>query len=38
MCQKKFTRKKMNGKLNSHKTKDGFPCSGRTGMYVESKY
>lgn len=38
MCQKKFTRKKMNGKLNSHKTKDGFRCSGRTGMYVETKY
>ena len=38
MCQKKFTRKKMNGKLNAHETKDGFPCSGRTGMYVETKY
>jgi predicted nucleotidyltransferase component of viral defense system len=38
MCQKKFTRKKMNGKLNPHKTKQGFSCSGRTGMYVETKY
>lgn len=38
MCQKKFTRKKMDGKLNAHKTKEGSPCSGRTGMYIETKY
>ncbi|MGH8489975.1 MAG: hypothetical protein ACREXS_14185, partial [Gammaproteobacteria bacterium] len=24
--------------LNPHKTKDGWPCPGRTGIYVETKY
>ena len=38
LCQKKFTRKKMDGKLNPHKSKDGWPCSGRTGIYVDTKY
>lgn len=38
LCQKKFTRKRMNGQLNAHKSKDGLSCSGRTGMYVDTKY
>jgi len=38
ICQKKFTRKKMDGRLNPHKSKDGWPCSGRTGIYVDTKY
>jgi len=24
--------------LNPHKTKDGYPCPSRTGMYVTTKY
>lgn len=38
MCGKKFRRKKMSGKLNKHKTPDGFPCGGRTGFLVDTKY
>ena len=38
LCQKKFTRKTMNGQLNAHKSKDGWPCSGRIGMHVDTKY
>ena len=37
-CQKKFRRKKMGGKLNPHKSKEGLPCAGRMGMYVETKF
>jgi hypothetical protein len=37
-CGRKFTKKSMDSKLNPHKTKDGWPCSGRTGFYVETKY
>ena len=38
MCGKKFSRKTMNGRLNKHKTPGGFPCSGRTGYLVDTKY
>ena len=38
MCEKKFNRKKMDGRLNKHKTPGGFPCSGRTGFLVNTKY
>jgi predicted nucleotidyltransferase component of viral defense system len=37
-CGKRFTRKKMDSSLNPHKTKDGWPCSGRTGMLMDTKY
>ncbi len=37
-CGKKFRRKKQNVKLNPHKTPDGYPCSGRTGYLVDTKY
>ena len=33
MCYKTFKRKKQNARLNPHKSKDGWPCSGRTGLY-----
>ena len=33
-CGKRFKRKKMNSKLNPHKDKNGYPCSGRTGYLV----
>lgn len=38
LCGKKFTRKSNNSKLNPHKDKQGYPCPGRTGMYVTTKY
>ncbi|VAX32542.1 hypothetical protein MNBD_NITROSPIRAE01-2174 [hydrothermal vent metagenome] len=38
MCDKTFKRKKQNSKLNPHKTKDGWPCSGRTGSYEDTIY
>lgn len=38
LCGKKFTRKLNNSRLNPHKDKQGYPCPGRTGMYVTTKY
>lgn len=38
MCNKKFRRKTQNLKLNPHKTRDGWPCSGRTGYYEDTIY
>jgi hypothetical protein len=38
MCDKTFRRKTQNPKLNPHKTKDGWPCSGRTGYYEDTIY
>jgi predicted nucleotidyltransferase component of viral defense system len=38
MCGKKFRRKKKSNRLNKHKTPDGWPCSGRTGYLVDTKY
>jgi len=37
-CGKKFTRKKINTRLNPHKDKNGYPCSGRSGYLVDTKY
>jgi len=37
-CGKKFSRKKMNTRLNPHKDKLGYPCSGRNGYLVDTKY
>jgi len=37
-CNKTFTRQKMNGSLNAHKTPHGYPCPGRSGVYVRMKY
>ena len=37
-CGKKFNRKKMNTRLNPHKDKNGYPCSGRNGYLVDTKY
>ncbi|MBL7179924.1 MAG: nucleotidyl transferase AbiEii/AbiGii toxin family protein [Desulfobacterales bacterium] len=36
-CGKKFSRKKMNTRLNPHKDKYGYPCSGRNGYLVDTK-
>lgn len=38
MCDKTFRRKTRNSKLNPHKTKDGWPCSGRTGYFEDTIY
>lgn len=37
-CHKKFRRKTQNNNLNKHKTKDGWPCPGRTGWLVDTRY
>jgi predicted nucleotidyltransferase component of viral defense system len=38
VCGKQFTRKEYNGSLNPHKNKNGYPCPGRIGIYVKTKY
>lgn len=38
VCQKKFSRKTTTSKLNPHKNKHGYQCSGRHGIYVETRY
>jgi Nucleotidyl transferase AbiEii toxin, Type IV TA system/WYL domain len=37
-CQKTFNRRTMDSSLNPHKDRHGYPCPGRTGMYVTTKY
>jgi len=37
-CGKHFKRSRMSGRLNPHKDKSGYPCSGRYGVYVTTKY
>ena len=37
-CDKKFYRKTRTSRLNSHKDKDGYPCSGRHALYVDTRY
>jgi predicted nucleotidyltransferase component of viral defense system len=37
-CGKSFNKKKMDGALNAHKNKQGYPCYGRYGTYVRTKY
>ena len=37
-CQKKFTRKKRDSKLNKHKNDWGGQCTGRSGFLIEMKY
>jgi len=34
MCGKTFKRKKQNSTLRAHKDKDGWDCSGRSGIYL----
>ena len=38
VCRKTFNRKTMNGTLNPHKNPRGYPCPGRYGVYVRTKY
>ncbi|MBI2058690.1 MAG: nucleotidyl transferase AbiEii/AbiGii toxin family protein [Nitrospirae bacterium] len=37
-CGKKFSRTKNNGRLNPHKDKNGYRCSGRSGYLVDTKH
>ncbi|SPD73847.1 conserved hypothetical protein [uncultured Desulfobacterium sp.] len=37
-CGKRFNRKKSSSRLNPHKDKNGYPCSGRSGYLVDTKY
>lgn len=36
-CEKSFYRKRQNSTLNPHKDKDGYPCSGRHGIYLDTR-
>lgn len=38
VCGKTFDRKTMDGTLNPHKNRQGYPCYGRHGAYVRTKY
>ncbi|MCZ7564707.1 MAG: WYL domain-containing protein [Burkholderiales bacterium] len=38
VCGKTFQRKSMDGSLNPHKQPGGYPCPGRVGTYVRTKY
>lgn len=37
ICGKKFTHTSYRATLNPHKNKQGYPCFGRTGIYVTTK-
>lgn len=37
-CGKRFTRSKMDTELNEHKNRSGYPCYGRYGRYIGTKY
>lgn len=37
-CGKKFYRKTRTSRLNPHKDKNGYPCSGRYAHYIDTKY
>ncbi len=37
-CGKKFQRKKYSTTLNAHKNKNGYPCVGRIGTLVDTKF
>jgi predicted nucleotidyltransferase component of viral defense system/DNA-directed RNA polymerase subunit RPC12/RpoP len=37
-CGKKFTHERQNPRLRKHKDKHGYPCGGRSGYLVETRY
>lgn len=37
-CGKRFTHKTNDPKLGKHKDKQGYPCSGRSGMYIDTRF
>ncbi len=38
ICGKQFTRATRDSRLNPHKNRQGYACSGRTGIYVKSRH
>ncbi len=38
VCRRTFNKKTMDGALNPHKHPRGYPCPGRYGVYVRTKY
>lgn len=38
LCGKRVTHKSYDSKLNKHKDKHGYPCAGRLGLYITTKY
>jgi DNA-directed RNA polymerase subunit RPC12/RpoP len=38
VCGKTFNRQTMDSSLNPHKNSRGYPCPGRYGVYVRTKY
>jgi predicted nucleotidyltransferase component of viral defense system len=38
ICGKRFSRRHRTSTLKPHKNKQGYPCSGRYGIYVETRY
>ncbi len=38
VCGKKFRRNKQTSTLNAHKAPGGYPCMGRTAIYVDTQY
>jgi predicted nucleotidyltransferase component of viral defense system len=38
ICGKQFTRKSYKASLKPHKNKQGYPCPGRTGIYITTRY
>ncbi len=38
VCGKQFSHKSYEASLNRHKNKQGYPCPGRLGIYVSTKY
>lgn len=38
LCGKRFQRKNRSTRLNKHKTPDGWQCSGRAAIFLETKY
>ncbi len=38
VCGKRFVKRSMDASLGKHKTKQGYPCYGRMGVYVTTKY
>ncbi|PIV20098.1 MAG: hypothetical protein COS40_14330 [Deltaproteobacteria bacterium CG03_land_8_20_14_0_80_45_14] len=38
LCGRKFIHKSYEASLNEHKNKKGYPCTGRFGIYITTKY
>lgn len=38
VCGKQSRKKKMDSNIGPHKNKSGYPCAGRTGIYLKTSY